>query len=366
MTQHDNATEIDDEADESVDAERPLTALGSLLGRIAPRQDWTDDDRAAVVDDLYPEGSDATSFWWRFITLIVLSTVIAALGLLANSAAVVIGAMLIAPLMTPILGIAVAIVLGDARRLAVSVILVGTGILLAIGAAFVVAALAPGTVTADELTSELLARTAPSLLDLGVAIAAGLAAGYVLVHPKAGSSLPGVAIAVALVPPLATVGISLELGAGDEARGALLLFATNLLAIVLAAILVALVSGFTPARFRDAVRRGAAGRGLIVTAVMLLVVAVPLSYHTIEVIEDHQFTRSAVASIGTWDPNATIIDLSADVGSGGGGSVAVVLSTNGDPLPAWRLAEELRGRTGRVVTVDVQYIVETIDSAVAG
>jgi len=362
MTQHERTTDVDDD---QVGAERPLTALGSLLGRVAPRQDWTDEDRAAVVADLYPQGSDATSFCWRFITLIVLSTVIAALGLLANSAAVVIGAMLIAPLMTPILGIAVAIVLGDAHRLVVAIALVGTGIVLAIGAAYVVAALAPGTVTADELTSELLARTAPSLLDLGVAIAAGLAAGYVLVHPKAGSSLPGVAIAVALVPPLATVGISLELGAVDEARGAFLLFATNLLAIVLAAMFVALLSGFTPVRFRDALRRGAGG-GLVVTAVMLLAVAVPLSYHTVEVIEDHQFTRNAVASIGAWDPNATIIDLKADVGSGDSGSVEVVLSTNGDPLPAWRLAEELRARTGRAVTVAVQYIIESVDSAVAG
>jgi uncharacterized hydrophobic protein (TIGR00271 family) len=349
----------------NTERERPLTALGSLIPRILPSQSWSDDDRAEVVADLYPEGADAAPFTWRFVTLIVLSTVIAALGLVANSAAVVIGAMLIAPLMTPILGVAVAIVLGEPRRLVTSIALVGAGILLAIGAAYVVTAIAPGTVTANELTSELLARTEPSLLDLGVAVAAGLAAGYVLVHPKAGSSLPGVAIAVALVPPLASVGIALQLGAGSEAQGAFLLFATNLLAIVLAAMIVALASGFTPIRFRDALRSGA-GRGLAVTAVMLLLVAVPLSFHTIEVVEDHSFTLTAVSVVGDWDPNGTIVDLSADVDSAGDGSVTVVMSTGGEPVPAWRLAQALRERTGRAVAVDVQYIVESIDSAVSG
>jgi len=344
--------------------ERPLTAIGSLLPRLRPEQAWNDDDRAEVAADLYPEGPDAAPFTWRFVTLIVLSTVIAALGLVANSAAVVIGAMLIAPLMTPILGVAVAIVLGQPRRLVTSIGLIAAGVLLAIGAAYVVTAIAPATVTADELTSELLARTEPSLLDLGVAVAAGLAAGYVLVHPKAGSSLPGVAIAVALIPPLATVGIALELGADSQAQGALLLFATNLLAIVLAAMIVALASGFTPIRFHEALRHGTGG-GLAVTAVMLVLVAVPLTIHTIEVVEDHGFTLTAVSVVEDWDPNATIVDLSADVDSAGDGSVTVVMSTGGEPVPAWRLAQALRERTGRSVAVDVEYIIESIDSAVA-
>lgn len=341
-----------------------MTAFGSLKRRVAPHRSWSDDERAAVVDGLYPEGADAVAFTWRFVTLIVLSTVIAALGLLSNSAAVVIGAMLVAPLMTPILGVAVAIVLGDPRRLLASVGLVALGVVLAIGAAYVVAAVAPGAVTGDELTGELLARTEPSLLDLGIAIAAGLAAGYVLTHPQAGSSLPGVAIAVALVPPLATVGISAQFDASDAARGALLLFATNLLAIVLAAMFVALAAGFAPIRLRDALR-GGVGRGLVVTSVMLLLVSAPLLFHTIEVVEDRNFTRRAVSVIRDWDPNGSIIDITADVGSGGSGSVTLVMSTTGDPVPAWRLAQALSEQTGRPVAIDVQYIIESVDSAVS-
>jgi len=343
---------------------RPLTAFGSIKRRIAPHRPWTDRERAAVIDGLYPEGADAVAFTWRFVTLIVLSTVIAGLGLLANSAAVVIGAMLVAPLMTPILGLAVAIVLGDPRRLLTSVALIATGVVLAIGAAYVIAAVAPSTVTGAELTGELLARTEPSLLDLGIAIAAGLAAGYVLTHPQAGSSLPGVAIAVALVPPLATVGIAMRLDASDEAGGALLLFTTNLLAIVLAAMFVALAAGFAPVRLRDSLR-GGVGHGLVITFVMLLLVSVPLFVHTIEVVEDRNFTRSTVAVIRDWDPNGSILELSADVGAGGSGSVTLVMTTGGEPVPAWRLAQALREQTGRPVSIEVQYIVESVDSAVS-
>ena len=83
------------------------------------------------------------------------------------------------------------------------------------------------------MTPEILSRTEPSLIDLAVAVAAGIAGGYVLTHPRANASLPGVAIAVALVPPLATVGVTWQLGALEEAQGALLLYATNMIAIVL-------------------------------------------------------------------------------------------------------------------------------------
>jgi uncharacterized hydrophobic protein (TIGR00271 family) len=301
---------------------------------------------------------------WRFMTLMALSTFIAAFGLLADSPAVVIGAMLVAPLMTPILGVAISLIVDDRWRLLQSLTLIGAGVLLAIVAASLVSALAPGTVTADDLTGELLARTTPSLLDLGVAVAAGLAAGYVLTHPQAGSSLPGVAVAVALVPPLATVGIAVELGAREQMEGALLLFATNLVAIVGSAMVVALASGVAPIGGQRS-QHGSVRTGLLVAATLLVAVAVPLTLHTINVIEDARFTRRALAAIEAWDPNADIVEVSANVTDNGRGDLSVVMATRNEPLPAWRLAELLRDRTERAVSVEVAYLPEVGDAAFA-
>ena len=117
------------------------------------------------------------------------------------------------------------------------------GVVAAIATGWVCAALGGFGLDPANLPSEVLARTAPGLLDLGVALAAGAAGGYVLARPEANSALPGVGIAVALVPPLGTVGICFEVGRNDLAEGALLLFVTNFACIVLAAALVFIVVG---------------------------------------------------------------------------------------------------------------------------
>ena len=182
--------------------------------------------------ELFEKLQDGSRWSFDFMTLIGLSTAIASLGLIQSSAAVVIGAMLVAPLMTPLLGCGLAVVQGNFPlfRSAVRAILYGFLSALVIG--FLIGLLAaPMT----GLTSEMVARGGPSLLDMGVAFASGVAASYCLARPKLGAALAGVAIAAALVPPIATVGISLSFGETDVARGAALLFATNVVAIVLGA-----------------------------------------------------------------------------------------------------------------------------------
>jgi uncharacterized hydrophobic protein (TIGR00271 family) len=343
--------------------EESLTAVGSWLHKLRQPVEWTDEDRDAVLDELFFEGPEWRPFLFRFGTLIVLSTTIAALGLIGNSAAVVIGAMLVAPLMTPILAVAAALVFGQLRRLGVSVLVLIGGTLAAIAAGWVVSRIAPGTVTATELTPEILGRTVPSLLDLGVAIAAGLAGGYVLTHPRAGSSLPGVAIAVALVPPLATVGITLELGATEAAGGALLLFTTNLVAIVLSAMTVMVISGFVPADLR-AVVRGRLRAGFVVALIATVAVAIPLTRHTADILADHGFTRDVISAVRDWDPAARIVELQADVG-GSRASVSLVVASSRSPVPAWRLAERLATEVSVPVDVDVQYRLEVRDEATA-
>jgi uncharacterized hydrophobic protein (TIGR00271 family) len=153
--------------------------------------------------------------------------------LLTNSVAVVIGAMLVAPFMTPLIGGGLAIVQGNWPLWLRSSRAVMLGFFSALAIGLAVGGIA--RVLGFGLTSELAARGEPTLLDLGVAFASGIAASYCLARPHLSGALAGVAIAAALVPPIATVGICLALGEAVTARGAALLFGTNVVAIVLGA-----------------------------------------------------------------------------------------------------------------------------------
>lgn len=342
--------------------EPALSALGRWVAWRPP--EWDEATRRRVLDELFFEDAEWRPFVARFATLLILSTMIAGLGLIADSSAVVIGAMLVAPLMIPILAVAAAAVHGQLRRLGVSAGVLIAGTIAAVATGWLVGWVAPGTITVDELTSQLLARTAPSLLDLGVAVAAGLAGGYVLTHPRAGSSLPGVAIAVALVPPLATVGITLQIGATEQARGALLLYVTNMVAIILSAMVVMLLSGFVPQDVRH-LARGRVRLGLVLAALAVVGVAVPLTLHTVEVIADQRFSRLVVDTIAEWDPSGRVVELAADSGVDRS-TVDVVMASGQAPQPAWRLAERLAEAIEQPVDVTVEYRPEVRDEATAG
>jgi uncharacterized hydrophobic protein (TIGR00271 family) len=325
----------------------------SLWDRLREREEWSDEERQHVLDDLFPDDHRAVQYVKRFATLIVLSTMIAAFGLLSNSAAVVIGAMLVAPLMTPMLALAASLIYAQMRRFVGALLMIVFGTLAAIAVGWFVAFIASGGITPESLDTEILARTSPSLLDLGIAVAAGLAGGYVLTHKGSSSSLPGVAIAVALVPPLATVGVTLNLGATDLAAGALLLYTTNLIAIVLSASLVMLMSGFVPDHIRQ-LARGKVGIRLLPWAVALVAVAVPLAIHTRAVIEDESFSRLVSQTVTEWDPRATIVNLDTSIG-GKRATVVVTVATSGDGRPAWELAKLISDTRGVDVDVDVDF-----------
>jgi uncharacterized hydrophobic protein (TIGR00271 family) len=183
--------------------------------------------RVALVERV-----QSSSQWdFDFIALICLSTLIATLGLMLNSPAVVIGAMLVAPLMTPLLGAGLSLVQGNVVLLGNAVNAVFRGFLLAVVIACLVGLLTPGLI----LTSEMLARGSPGIFDLLVAFTSGIAAAYAIGRPNLLSALPGVAIAASLVPPISTCGLGLVLGRYNLAIGAGLLFLTNIIAIVLGA-----------------------------------------------------------------------------------------------------------------------------------
>lgn len=182
---------------------------------------------------LFDEVEDKSRWTFDFAALIMLSTMIAALGLLSNSGAVVIGAMLVAPLMTPLLGGGLSLVQGNwpLWKRCQTAVLLGFFSALAIGALMGFIA----RLLDMPMTAQLAMRGEPSTLDLGIAFFSGVAASYCLARPKLSSALAGVAIAAALVPPIATTGICLVLGKFSVAQGAALLFGTNVVAIVVGA-----------------------------------------------------------------------------------------------------------------------------------
>jgi uncharacterized hydrophobic protein (TIGR00271 family) len=205
----------------------------------------------------------------RFYALAATSTLIACLGLIANSTAVIIGAMLVAPLMTPIFGIALALVRGETRLLGRAVRAEVLGVVLGIG----IAAMFGLLPLALDVTPEMLTRTQPNLLDLMVAVLAGFAGAYALTNEKLSPTLPGVAVATAIVPPIANAGLCLAVGAYHGAYGSFLLFLANFLSILMVSSLVFVGAGLTrtlPNEKWSFVRRfGVPGLGFLAVTVLL-------------------------------------------------------------------------------------------------
>ena len=231
--------------------------------------------------DLRETMSDSARPGVNYFVLITLSSIIASLGLLLDSSAVVIGAMLVAPLMSPIMGFSLGMVLGDVRMIRLSIEAVFKGVALAVVIAVFTGVLSPF----KELTNEILSRTQPTLLDLVVALASGMAGAYALARKEVGAALPGVAIAAALMPPLGVLGLGLSFGRPEVVGGAFLLFITNIAAISLAGVLVFMVLGVRPQTWQLESRQRMR-RGLIGFTLLLIVVTIPLGVIMGSVVKD--------------------------------------------------------------------------------
>src|ERR671913_944726 len=188
-------------------------------------------DTKQMRDAVFFEGPDVRPRLTRFWILITLASIIAAAGVAADSTATVIGAMIVAPLMTPILGTMLSVVLADRTNLIRSLLHVAGGAGVAIAIGWLVGVLVVNEVVA-ETNSQVAQRVHPKLIDLLAALATGVVGSVALVRRDISDTLPGVAIAISLVPPLSVVGFTLEAGKPEQALGALLLFLTNVAAIL--------------------------------------------------------------------------------------------------------------------------------------
>jgi uncharacterized hydrophobic protein (TIGR00271 family) len=260
----------------------------------------TPDDITRMADTvLLSYGGRSRAKYSAFWVLLVLAAVIATAGV-ADSTATVIGAMIVAPLMTPILGTAFALVMADRKRMirSLSVVVGGALVVIAVGLAF---GLLDPLGAVIEGNSQVSARVNPKLIDLVAALATGTVGAFALVRPDISDTLPGVAIAISLVPPLAVVGLCLEAGAYSRAAGALLLFLTNVTAIIFTATVVLLIY-----RVRDAAALSdyPAGRlkgsALAMVVATVVVVAVPLFYASAAVARDTRVQYGAAGIVDSW------------------------------------------------------------------
>jgi len=219
-----------------------------------------------------------------YVVMMILSTLIATFGLFSNSSPVIIGAMILAPIISPIVSFSMGMVRYDTNMLrqGIITILIGTGVSLLFSASVTL------LIPIKLITSEIDARLSPTLLDMGIAVASGVAAAYA--HAKEGiaKSLAGVAIAVALVPPLAVSGIGIGWWDWDVFSGAFLLYLTNLAGIIMFAGITFLILGFAPFK--------RAKLGLIYTLILIGMVMVPLSLSFNRIKKEASITRDLEGS----------------------------------------------------------------------
>jgi uncharacterized hydrophobic protein (TIGR00341 family) len=231
-----------------------------------------EDEAVAAREELYDEVEKSARLDLNFIVLVALSTVVAAIGLVENNVAVVIGAMVIAPLLGPNLALGLATALGDMTLMRSSLATLVTGIGLSLLLAFVMGKFWPFS----EMSDELLSRTDVGMDSIALALASGSAAALSLTT-RLSSVLVGVMVAVALLPPAATLGLVVGRGEFNLATGAALLLFVNIVCVNLACKLVFLVKGIAPRTWYEREKAKRAGAIYIViwlVTLALLVLAI--------------------------------------------------------------------------------------------
>jgi len=194
----------------------------------------TEEDKSRAIERLIKDSTPRDDFF----LMILLSILMASFGLLMNDVAIVIGSMLIAPILSPVMSLSLGVVIADSKLMLRSAYTIAKSVLVAIPAATAVTLLFASQVELGSgLNPEILTQTEPSIMFVAVAVVAGFAASFALIKPQLSDTLPGVAISVALIPPLAATGIGLAQLNADVISGALILFLVNAAAISFASII---------------------------------------------------------------------------------------------------------------------------------
>ncbi|MFO7663177.1 MAG: DUF389 domain-containing protein [Chloroflexota bacterium] len=316
------------------------------------------DDVPKFEAKLFYEGDRRRPYLERFFVLLILASIIATAGIIGDSAATVIGAMIVAPLMTPIMATAAALIMGNMSRAFDRLTLVLIGVLTVIFLSWLFGVLSPSYLN-FYANSQIVARISPRLIDLVAALASRAAGAFALSRDDIADSLPGVAISISLVPPLCVVGLSLSAGEIDAAMGALLLFVTNFLAIILAGGAVLGVLGLNAAA-RIEIRGTARRKAFALVIVAVFLVAIPL------VITGRQATRNAYTELRTQEASqewVTGTNYRVRQVRAAGDSVYIVAIGSDEPPPFEELVAAVEESVGRSLAVDLELLPSRIFSS---
>jgi uncharacterized hydrophobic protein (TIGR00271 family) len=278
-----------------------------LRARVLPEQQRRTLEE--LTSDLDLNEGDIRSKRSAYWTMLVLSACIACAGVITDSTATVIGAMIIAPLSTPIMGTALGLVKRE-RLGGLKFVVLGALLVVAIGVCFALLVPASYDLTGN---SQITGRTSPGILDLVSALATGLAGAIALARRDVAAILPGVAISISLVPPLGVAGICLGQGSPGLALGALVLFLSNVLALVFAGSIVFTALGYTS---EAQVKAGRPRRGIYATlSVVMVLVLAPLAINTLVSIAFGQLVLEGNRATTQWlakTPGSEILDVTHD------------------------------------------------------
>ncbi|KQZ09491.1 hypothetical protein ASD23_14795 [Agromyces sp. Root1464] len=302
-----------------------------------------------LLDQLDLDHGDVRAKRTGFVIMLLLSGVIAIAGIIGDSTATVIGAMIIAPLSTPILGIAAGIVTGRASLVGRSVLWLAGGMVAVVilGVLLSYTIPDPASLTTNP---QVTSRTAPTLMDLLAAFATGLAGAFAMCRRDLSNILPGVAISISLVPPLGVVGVSLGQGQFDAAFGASMLFLSNVVALIIAGSLVFTLAGYPrdPEAVVDANRR----RAYTIVGVLTAVVAIPLVVNSLIIAFVASWTVTLHSVTNEWLDGTKGASVTGVNWNGLQATVGVE-SPDGDLPPLEEYRDDLSGKLPSYVSVNL-------------
>ena len=317
-----------------------------------------------AIEELYRDVEQGTKLDRNYVIFIVLSAILASLGLLANNVVAVIASMVIAPLMGPIIGTSLGTVLSDKKLFKEGLKAEIFGLLLSIAAGYIIGILYPEA----EVTSEILLRASPTLFDVGLAVVSGSAAALCFTSGIA-TALVGIAIAAALMPPAANVGLGLALQRYDIALGSALLLLTNVFSINITALAVFWLKDVKPTLSlrRKKLARGLARRRGFLVVVSLLVLCLPIGITTYNAIVQNNVNRTTIRIVGEEIaniPEAQVEDIGTLTNIPRRELFVEVDVTSEDPIGvevAETIAQRIQQETGFTTTVEIRtFIVQSV------
>jgi len=306
----------------------------------------------AFEENLFVEGPQTARRLTNFFALLLFASIIATYGVTSDSSVAVIGAMLVAPLMTPVIATTAAVVMGSRSRALQAFVLTLAGVISVILIAYLLTWVVPDATISFTENEEISSRTDPGLYALVIAFAAGAAGAFINSRAEIADALGGVAIALSLVPPLCVVGISLQEGQWEAATGAFLLFLTNYLATLLAGGLVLEAVGLDNlgdqrkrARFRKTSFR--------VFLLGTVLVTIPLAYTAYSGLLSLINDSKATLEVRNWLEGTTYVVESVEVKDN---LVLATVDGTGEFPPPQELADQLARVLNRPIIVDLRII----------